>query len=122
VGDSAEIVLQDFILLESTAMHLGLEVKRSKCEIIGHTDETKNMFTSQSIVFPETSSSTVIFLGSPMSAGQHLDLILASKKEELQRLTRRLQLMPSHDSLFMLRNVMAAARVVYMLRTCSTLL
>jgi len=81
VGDSAEMVLQDFILLESTAMHLGLEVERSKCEIIGHTDETRDMFTSQSIVLPETSSSTVIFLGSPMSARQHLDSILASKKQ-----------------------------------------
>jgi len=81
VGNSTEIVLQDFILLESTALHLGLEVKRSKCEIIGHTDETRNMFTSQNIVLPETSSSTVVFLGSPMSAGQHLDSILASKKK-----------------------------------------
>jgi len=52
-----------------------------------------------------------------MSAGQHLESILASKKEELQRLTKRQQLMPSHDSLFILRNVMAAPRVVYMLRT-----
>jgi len=64
-------------------MHLGIEVKRSKCEIIGHTDETRDMFTSQRIILPETSSSTVIFLGSPMSAGQHLDLILASKKRKV---------------------------------------
>jgi len=58
-----------------------------------------------------------IFLGSPMSAGQHLDSILARKKEELQRLTRRLELMPTHDSLFMLRNVLAAPRLMYLLRT-----
>jgi len=45
LDDVAEIVFQNFILLESTAMYLGLEVKRSKCEIIGHTDETRNMFT-----------------------------------------------------------------------------
>jgi len=75
------------------------------------------MFTSQNIVLPETSSSTVIFLGSPISAGQHLDLIPTNKKEELQRLTRRMHLMPSHDSMFILRNVMAASRVVYLLRT-----
>jgi len=77
VRDSAEIVLLDFILLETTAMHLGIEVKSSKCEIVGQTDETRNMFTSQNIVLLETSSSTVIFLGSPMSARQHLDSILA---------------------------------------------
>ena len=43
--------------------------------------------------------------------------MLAAKKEELQRLTNRLELMPSHDSLFLLRNVLAAPRLVYLLRT-----
>jgi len=97
-------------------MHLGLEVKRSKCEM-RHSDDTRNIFTAQNIVLPDTSWSTVIFLGSQISAGQHLDLILATKEEELQWLTRRLELMPSHDSLFKLLNVMAASRVVYLLHT-----
>ena len=117
IGDTAAIVLQDFILLEKTAEHLGLEVNRSKCEIVGHTDTTRSMFNSQNITLPESSSSSVVFLGSPMSAGHHLDSMLAAQKEELQRLTRRLELMPSHDSLFLLRNVLAATRLVYLLRT-----
>ena len=117
VGDTAAIVLQDFILLEKTAEHLGLEVNRSKCEVVGHTDTTRSMFNSQNVTLPESSSSSVVFLGSPMSAGHHLDSMLAAQKEELQRLTRRLELMPSHDSLFLLRNVLAATRLVYLLRT-----
>ena len=115
VGDTAEIVLNDFILLEMTAKHLGLEVNRSKCEVVGHTDKTRRMFASQNVTLPESTSSTVIFLGSPMSTGQHLDSILAAKGEELKRLARRLELMPSHDSLFLLRNVLAAPRLVYLL-------
>ena len=51
VGDTAVIVLQDFILLEKTAEHLGLEVNRSKCEVVGHTDTTRSMFNSQNVTF-----------------------------------------------------------------------
>jgi len=117
VGDDASTVIKDFIHLEMTAKHLGLEVKRSKCEVIGHTNETRNMFASFNVALPETSPSTVIFLGAPMSAGQHLDSVLEGKKDELRLLARRLELMPSHDSLFLLRNVMAAPRLMYLLRT-----
>jgi len=53
------IVLKDFILLEATAAHLGLDVKRSKCEVVGHTE-------SHDAELPESSVSTVIFLGSSM--------------------------------------------------------
>ena len=49
VGDTAAIVLKDFILLEKTAEHLGLEVNRSKCEVVGHTDKTRKMFNSQNV-------------------------------------------------------------------------
>ena len=117
VGDEAETVIRDFILLETTAKNIGLEVKRSKCEVVGHTNETRNMFRAHNITLPETTASTVIFLGAPMSAGQHLDSVLESKRDELRLLTRRLELMPSHDSLFLLRNVLAAPRLMYLLRT-----
>ena len=117
VDDTTEIVLKDFILLESTATRLGLEIKRSKCEVIGHTDKSRTLFKSYDADLPETSSASVVFLGSPMSAGHHLDSVLAAKTEEIQRLTRRLELLPSHDSLFLLRNVLAAPRLMYLLRT-----
>ena len=55
--------------------------------------------------------------GAPLSAGQQLDQILDEKKQELQKLALRLKLMPSHDSLFLLRNVLAAPRLMYLLRS-----
>ena len=58
-----------------------------------------------------------ILLGAPLSAGNHLDHILDGKKEELQRLTHRLQLLPSHDSLFLLCNMLTAPRLMYLLRS-----
>jgi len=88
VGDTAEIILKDFILLESTAARLGPEVKHSKCEVVGHTEKTIQLFTSHDTELPETSLSTVFFLGSLISSGLHLDSKLTAKTVELQRLPR----------------------------------
>jgi len=92
-------------------------MNRSKCEVVGHTEETRRLFAANNVVLPETSPSTVIFLGAPLSAGQHLDSVLAEKRQELQRRTKRLELMPSHDSLFLLRNVLTTPWLIYLLRT-----
>ena len=117
LGDDAATCLKDFLYLEAAAKKLGLEMNRSKCEVIGHTNITRKLFVDHNVDLPETSSSTVILLGSPLSAGQHLDDMLDEKKHELQLLTRRLQFMPAHDSLFLLRNILAAPRLMYLLRT-----
>ena len=117
MGDDASTVLQDFIDLETAAKQLGLTMNREKCEVVGHTDDTRSLFAAHGISLPETNASTVILLGAPLSAGQHLDEVLEGKREELRRLARRLELMPSHDSLYLLRNVLAAPRLMYMLRT-----
>ena len=45
--------------------------------------------------------SSVILLGAPLSAGQHLDDVLTVKRKELELLTYRLTLMPAHDSLYL---------------------
>ena len=92
-------------------------MNRSKCEVIGHNDVTRALFSASGISLPETSKSIAILLGAPLSARQQLDQILDEKKQELQKLALRLKLMPSHDSLFLLRNVLAAPRLMYLLRS-----
>ena len=44
-------------------------------------------------------------LGSPMMSGDGLDSVLASKKNDLMILAGRLNFLPAHDSLYLLRNV-----------------
>jgi hypothetical protein len=117
MADNASVVLADFIHLEATSTQLGLQINRSKCEVIGHTSETRMMFEAQGVTLPESNSSSVILLGAPLFAGQHLDQVMEEKRMELMRLSRRLELMPSHDSLYLLRNVFAAPRLMYLLRT-----
>jgi hypothetical protein len=36
LGNLAATVLKDFIRLENVAKQLGLEINRSKCEVVGH--------------------------------------------------------------------------------------
>jgi len=88
-SDTASIVLRDFIGLEESASHLGLEMKCSKCEVVGHTTQSSMLFETHGVSLSETSSSTVILLGTPLSSGQHLDIVLEGKRE-LMRLSRRL--------------------------------
>lgn len=117
IGGDAACVLKDFIQLEAAANKLGLELNRHKCEIVGLSDETRSLFTSQGIYLPETSPDEITLLGAPLSTGQNLDAVLENKRLELQRLSKRLELMPSHDSLYLLRNVLVAPRLMYLLRT-----
>jgi hypothetical protein len=117
IGGEAACALEDFIQLEEAAKSIGLQMNHNKCEIVGLSDDTRFLFTSRGINLPETTAAQVILLGSPLSAGQHLDALLQDKHQELQRLTKRLEFMPSHDSLYLLRNVLSAPRLMYLLRT-----
>jgi hypothetical protein len=117
IGGYAADVLEDFELLEMSAKLIGLEMNHEKCEIVGHSDETRSLFAAHGINLPETSADQVILLGAPLSTGLHLDTVPESKHQELQRLSKRLKLMPSHDCLYLLRNVLRAPRLIYLLRT-----
>ena len=117
IGGNARTCLDDFLHLENAARRLGLEMNRSKCEVVGHTNKTRTLFATHNVTIPETSPSTVVLLGAPLSAGEHLDTVLDKKKQELSLLTKRLELMPAHDSLYLLRNVLTAPRLMYLLRT-----
>jgi Reverse transcriptase (RNA-dependent DNA polymerase) len=47
VGGDAKTCLDDFLYLEDAARRLGLEMNRSKCEVVGHTKKTRTLCDSQ---------------------------------------------------------------------------
>jgi hypothetical protein len=118
LGDEAEVCLHDFLRLDE-GTRIGLEINHNKCEVVGHTVESRALFEAHNILLPESSFSKVILLGAPLSLGQHVDSVLEEKLHELQLLTKRLAHMPAHDSLYLLRNVLTAPRLMYILRTTS---
>jgi len=65
----------------------------------------------------EVSRDDVLLLGSLLSYGRGMDKILEGKRSELEILSKRLPLMPRHDYLFLLSNVIAMPRLLYILRT-----
>jgi len=107
-GD-ASTVAADFIELEAAATSVGLVINRSKCKIIGHTNDSRALFAEHNIILPETHSEEVILLRAPLFRGQTLDSVLGGKRSELQLLTSRLSPMPSYDSLYLLRNNLTAS-------------
>ena len=117
MGGEAGRVAEDFTLLESGAAKLGLTLNRSKCEVAGLTDTTRSILAARGVTLKEVPLEDLVLLGSPVLPGRGVDTVLASKREDLETLASRLPLMPAHDSLFLLRNVVSTPRLVYMLRT-----
>jgi len=117
LGDEAGVVADDFVELEARARELGLTINRAKCEVIGRTAETTATLLARGVVVREVNAEDAILLGSPLLPGACVDGVVAAKREELRTLAERLPLMPAHDSLFLLRNVVTIARLVYTLRT-----
>jgi len=76
MGGDASTVAADLIELEAAAKRVGLVINRSKCEIIGHTDDSRVLFAEHNIILPETHSEAIILLGAPLFRGQTLDSVL----------------------------------------------
>jgi len=74
MGGDASTVAADFIELEAAATRVGLVINSSKCEIIGHTDDSRTLFAEHSIILPETHSEEVILLRAPLFRGQTLEV------------------------------------------------
>ena len=73
IGGDAETVTNDFERIESLAAILGLKLNRSKCEIVEHTEQSREIFASRGISLPETNLTSVMLLGSSLSDGQIID-------------------------------------------------
>ena len=117
MGGEAGKVAEDFTRLESGAAKLGLTLNRSKCEVAGLTDATRSILAARGVAVKEVEMEDLVLLGSPLLPGVGVDTVLASKREDLETLASRLPLMPAHDCLFLLRNVVTTPRLVYTLRT-----
>ena len=115
-GD-ADTVIDDFLQFESGAAAIGLSLNRSKCEVSGLTSDTRNKLLSKNIQIEEVDLDKLLLLGSPLLSGSMVDKVLEMKRLDLEQVSKRLPLMPAHDSLFLLTNILSMPRLLYTLRT-----
>ena len=71
----------------------------------------------QGVVIQEIDPDEIILLGASLSRGPGIDKALENKLIDLKTLCKGLPLMPRHDSLFLLSNVVAMPRLMFTLRT-----
>ena len=116
IGDDVDTIAKDFIKLEQEAADIGLNLNRSKCEIIASTDIPAKDINARGIYLAQCTTKTACLLGTPLFR-DGIDEVLAKKYNELKVMTKRLALLPAHDSLFLLRNALAIPKLQYILRT-----
>ena len=116
LGGDVDIAIDDFIFLESEAGKLGLKLNRSKCEVIGASENSKTKLRNNGIILSELDPSEAVLLGSPLHE-ESMDKTIEIKCKELELISNRLKLMPAHDGLFLLKNALAIPKLMYILRT-----
>ena len=117
LGDTPEKVLEDVQALVGKLSELGLEVNGDKCElsILGHeSTETEQLFRD---VLPgiRVVNEGISLLGAPVSSEGVLR-VLESKKEDLDRMASRLEVLDSHQAFVLLRSAFAIPKLQYVLR------
>jgi hypothetical protein len=117
VGGNHTTVLDDLMQLEVEASTIGLTLNRSKCEVVGHTQESRNRWLELGVVMKEIDRDKVTLLGAPICPGPCVDKVVEGKRLELQALSEKLPFMPRHDCLFLLGNIISMPRLLYTLRT-----
>jgi hypothetical protein len=53
LGDEAEVCLYNFLRLDESARRVGLKINHNKCEVVGHTVESRALFEAHNILLPE---------------------------------------------------------------------
>lgn len=119
LGDSPERVRDDLVILLDKLAAIGLEVNSSKCELTILNDDrpeaTEAIFRA---VLPEikvVQRSVLSLLGAPLDQNS-IPGTLLEKKESLDRMTTKLELLERHQAFVLLKNVFAIPKLQYILR------
>jgi hypothetical protein len=94
---------------------LGLNLNRSKCEVISSQHNFPGNASFHG--FQTTSSDTATLLGAPLSTGLAMDNTLSALHDNLKRAADRLQLLSSHDALVLLKHSLGGPKLQHVLRT-----
>ena len=117
LGGTPDEILSDLSHIEACSARLGLVLNHSKSEVICRDEEVKSSLLN---IYPEmhyTDPKLAILLGSPIGDIEAIELAIASKISDLERMGCRLKLLEAHDALCLLRSAFAIPKLQYILRT-----
>ena len=109
-------VLNDINCLVGASSAIGLSLNDLKSEVVGGSPLTTASFSSYYPNFKQVKSDDVILLGAPLHVNG-LEGALRGKCEDLSLALSRIKLLPSHDSLYLLKNIFAIPKLLYIMRT-----
>ena len=117
LGGSVENLRHDLEVVEREGARMGLQLSREESEIIYDDPDTVSsilqFLPGTQIVDPAKAT----LLGSPVGDVSSISDILTSKTDMLRRMGERLQLLPAHDAILLLKHSFALPNLLYNLRT-----
>ena len=126
LGGPADVVLKDLSRIIEKSAELGLKLNFKKCEIavlastaIGADQNLLEPFQQLAPGIRILNKGEMVLLGSPLTE-EAISVVLQVKTNALSQLKSRLDLIPAHCALFLLRNSLAIPRLVYVLRTSTS--
>ena len=112
-------ILHDFKLVEEEGASLGLQLNRSKTEVV--CDNVKvceaMLHVCEAPRLGVVNCSMVPLLGSPVSSAECDENMLLSKVEVLRLMGERLGLLTSHNTLLLQQHSFTILKVLFVLRT-----
>ncbi|XP_055340939.1 uncharacterized protein LOC129590009 [Paramacrobiotus metropolitanus] len=124
LGGAPAAVAENFTRVIEGARTIGLDIYESKCELFvsgGSESERQEVIESFVSHHPQLrviSNSTLTLLGAPVLDDAISD-VLDEKSCAINRACERLQLLPRHHALYLLRHCLGAPKIIYVLRSCN---
>ena len=117
LGGPFRDVLQDLKLVEDEAASLGLQLNRSKTELICDDADVCDAMLCEAPGLRVVSCSQATLLGSPIGSAVCVNNSIKSKVEVLRLMGERLGILTSHDALLLLRHSFAIPKILFVLCT-----
>ncbi len=114
LGGPENLVAANVKDIEQSCANIGLELNESKCEIITNSGTSNHPQFSKYIQLTPINAS---LLGAPMLPGPMMDRMLQERCDDIERATNRLQLLPSHDAMILLKASLCAPKIQHILRS-----
>jgi hypothetical protein len=114
-GGCISSIVSNVVRLQKDAIEIGLELNTTKCEFI--RSKLNSIVPCELEDFAVVHPNDATLLGSPLSAGNALELTLKNRLHDLKRAAQRLSLLYSHDALVILRHSVSLPSLLHNLRS-----